>query len=223
PLPFGTDDPVLVQEAIAATYGMIEFIDHAIGRVLDHLDHLGIAEDTLIIFTSDHGDIMGDHSLMVKGNIHYQGVVRVPLCIAGPGVVPGRSAGLVSSVDIAPTILDRCELEQYRDIQGSTLTSVLSGTETSIRDHVLIEDDLDPKIAALTGNPARMRTLITDDLRFTRDSNGHEQLFDLRVDPNETEDRSTSDDRRGDLTTALVDAMMSVDDIGGGVGRTRAV
>ena len=222
PMPFGTDDPVLVQEAIAATYGMIEFIDHEIGRVLTHLEHLGITDDTLVIFTSDHGDIMGDHSLMVKGSIHYQGVVRVPLCIAGPGVVPGRSLGLVSSLDIAPTILDRCELKPYRGIQGSTLAPLLLGTETSIREHVLIEDDLDPKIAALTGNPARMRTLITDGLRFTRDSNGHEQLFDLCVDPQETENRAAFDDRRGDLVTALVDAMTSVDDIGGGVGRSRA-
>ncbi len=222
PLPFGTDDPVLVQEAIAATYGMIEFVDHEVGRVLSHLEALGVADDTIVIFTSDHGDIMGDHSLMVKGNIHYQGVVRVPLCVTGPEIVPGRCSALVSSLDIAPTIMDRCGLEPFRGIQGSSLSPLLDGTSTSIRDHILIEDDLDPLIAQLTGNPARMRTLITADMRFTRDSLGCEQLFDLDIDPHESDDRARSHRRRGELTTALVDAMIAVDDIGAGVGRSRA-
>lgn len=221
PMPFGTEEPRLVQEAIAATYGMIEFIDHEVGRVLAHLEAIGVADDTIVVFTSDHGDIMGDHSLMVKGNIHYQGIVRVPLTVAGPGVVPGRSNALASSIDLAPTILDRCGLDGYRGIQGMSLTPLIDETSTSIRDHLLIEDDLDPAIADLVGNPTQMRTLITDDVRYTRDSLGFEQLFDLDADPHETEDRSTTDPRRSDLVGAMVDAMMHVDDNGGGVGRQR--
>lgn len=221
-LPFGTDDPVLVQEAIAATYGMIEFIDDEIGRVLAQLETLGIADDTLVVFTSDHGDAMGDHSLMVKGNIHYDGVIRVPFCVAGPGVAPGRSTALVSSLDLAPTVLDICGAAPYRGIQGESLATALAGDDGPARDHLLIEDDLQPEVAGLLGNPSRMRTLITDEVRFTRDDLGFEQLFDRTVDPHEMEDRSTSDPRRGDLVTAMVDAMMAVDDLGGGVGRGRS-
>ncbi len=221
PLPFGTDDPQLVREAIAATYGMIEFVDQEIGRVLTHLDRLGIADDTIVVFTSDHGDIMGDHSLMVKGNIHYQGVIRVPLTIAGPGIAPGRTTGLVSSLDLAPTIIDRCAVEGYRGIQGMSLSPLLDGSTTSVRDHLLIEDDLQPEIANLLGNPTRMRTLVTDHVRYTRDSLGFEQLFDLGEDPDEMHDRSATDARRTDLLAAMADAMMSVDDLGSGIGRDR--
>ncbi len=224
PMPFGTDDPVLVQEAIAATYGMIEFIDQQIGRVLDHLETLGIADDTIVIFTSDHGDIMGEHSLMLKGSIHYQGVLRVPLTIAGPGVTPGRSSGLASSVDIAPTILDRCGFKGHRGIQGSSLSSVLDGGEAPVRDHLLVEDDLPPHIASVIGMPAKIRTLVTDDVRFTRDSNGFEELFDLSNDPHELENQVADEPaRRNELATALVDAMMAADDSAGGVAGERTL
>jgi len=223
PMPFGTDDPVLVQEALAATYGMIEFIDHEVGRVLDHLDALGITDDTIVIFTSDHGDVMGEHSLMVKGSIHYQSILRVPLTIAGPGIEPGRSAALASSLDIAPTLLDRCALKGYRGIQGCSLSGLLEGEQTTVRDHLLVEDDLPPLVADLIGMPAKMRTLVTDDARFTRDSNGFEELFDLDADPDETENRATVDPvRRNELATTLVDAMMAADDTGAGVARDRA-
>ena len=63
---------------IALTYGMITMIDDAIGRVLKRLDDLGLAEDTVVIFTSDHGDYMGDHGLMLKLLLHYQGIIKVP-------------------------------------------------------------------------------------------------------------------------------------------------
>ena len=63
---------------IALTYGMITMIDDAIGRVLKRLDDLGLADNTVVIFTSDHGDYMGDHGLMLKLLLHYQGIIRVP-------------------------------------------------------------------------------------------------------------------------------------------------
>lgn len=222
PMPFGTDDPDLVREAMASTYGMIEFVDDAIGRVLGQLETLGIADDTIVVFTSDHGDAMGDHSLMVKGSNHYQGVVRVPLTIAGPGIEPARVAGLVSSPDIAPTVLDLCGLRPYRGMHGVSLRPVLDDPSATVRDHVLIEDDLPPRTAALLGLPNQIRTIVTENARFTRDSLGYEQLFDLDADPDEMHDLSQTDaPRRGELVTTLLDAMMSVDDSGRGVTKDR--
>lgn len=223
PLPFGTDDPLLVQEAIAATYGMIEFIDHEVGRTLDHLASLGVADDTIVIFTSDHGDIMGDHSLMVKGNIHYQGVLRVPLAISAPGVEPGRAGGLASSLDLCPTLLDLCRVEGYRGIQGTSLRPLLEDPTVRVREHLLVEDDLPELVSQITGNPGHMRTLVTEDARYTRDSLGFEQLFDLAEDPDELHDRSKAEpERRAALATALVDEMMAVDDIGRGISKGRS-
>lgn len=222
-LPFGTDDPLLVQEAIAATYGMIEFIDQEVGRTLDHLDALGATDDTIVVFTSDHGDIMGDHSLMVKGNIHYQGVIRVPLTIAGPGVGTGRTSSLASSIDLNPTILEMCGLEGSHGVQGRSLRPILEDPTSMVRDHLLIEDDLPAFAASVMGVPCRFRTLVTEDVRFTRDGDGHEQLFDLADDPDETTDLASVDTtRRDELATAMLDAMVALDDTGRGVGSDRA-
>jgi len=91
-----------------------------------------------------------------------------------------------------------------------------------VHDHLLVEDDVSPVIARLIGVPARMRTLMTADARFARDSDGFEQVFDLDSDPAETTDRSDDGWRRDELHTALIDSMMAVDDVGGGISRDRA-
>jgi len=93
----------------ALTYGMITMIDDAIGRVLEKLDVLNLRENTVIIFTSDHGDYMGDHGLMLKLLLHYQGLVKVPFIWSEPGHqhTAGVERSLSSSIDIAATILAR--------------------------------------------------------------------------------------------------------------------
>lgn len=222
-LPFGTDDPELVREALAATYAMVEFVDHEIGRVLDRLRGLGIHEDTVVVFTSDHGDMMGDHSLMLKGSLHYRGVIRVPLVIAGPGIAAGRTSSLTSSLDLCPTVLDICGVDPYRGIQGTSLRQVLEDPSTSVRDHLLIEDDLPPVISEVFQAPQRTRTLVTGGERFTRDCEGAEQMFDLLDDPDELHDLAGGHaKRRGELLVALVDASMAADDVGRGIGPARA-
>ena len=86
-------DHDLLREAIAATYGTIELIDDRVGRILAALDRLGQTDNTIIVFTSDHGDMMGDHGLMLKGYMHYRGTLAVPMVIVDPGAsraAPGR-------------------------------------------------------------------------------------------------------------------------------------
>src|SRR5690606_28283301 len=90
-------NPDEVREILALTYGMITMVDDAVGRILRKLEATGLAENTVVIFTSDHGDFMGDHGLMLKGPIHYQGVVRVPFIWNDPGMSEhGRTAALGS-------------------------------------------------------------------------------------------------------------------------------
>jgi arylsulfatase A-like enzyme len=159
--------PVQYRRAVAAEYGALSLIDTAIGDVLATVSRHGLGEHTTTMFTSDHGDMFGDHGVMLKGRMHYEACVRVPLAIAGPGIAPGRTRSLASSLDLAPTILDLAGVAGYEGIQGASLRPLLSGAASSVRDAVYIEEDA---IAALpvTGRPPRMRTIITDEGRLTR-------------------------------------------------------
>ncbi|MEQ8859049.1 MAG: sulfatase-like hydrolase/transferase [Pseudomonadales bacterium] len=210
PCGYGSDE--LLAEAIAATYGMISLIDDAVGRVLAHLEQLGIRDDTIVVFTSDHGDMMGDHALFLKGFMHYRGTLQVPMLIDAPGLPAGRTAALASSIDLGPTLLDLCGIAAYDGVQGHSLGPVLADPSASVRDHVLIEDDIAITTAKLTPIPARTRTLLMGDYRYTRNSKGEEQLFRLSDDPDEMHDRKASDPTRTQMLQALVDAMMLADD-----------
>ena len=75
-----------LREIIANTYGQIALIDHGVGRMLIALEEAGLAENTIVIYLSDHGDWLGDHGLILKGPMHYEGLLRVPLIMRGPGI-----------------------------------------------------------------------------------------------------------------------------------------
>jgi len=211
---FGAGDHDLVRECIAATYGMIEMIDDGVGQIVAKLDELGQLDDTIIVFTSDHGDMMGDHGLMVKGFMHYRGTLQPPLVIADPTRAAARSSSLIGSIDLAPTLLDLAGLTHYDGIQGTSATAVLDDPSTPIRSHILIEDDLPAAIAASSPIPHKTRTVIGDDgTKYTRHSNGEEQLFDLVSDPDETTPIHHRDaGRRTAAIELLADALISADD-----------
>ncbi len=211
--PCGFGDDALLGEAIAATYGMIEMIDDGVGRLLDALEQQGIADNTLVVFTSDHGDMMGDHGLFLKGFMHYRGTLQVPLVMAGPGISAGRSSALAASIDLGPTLLDLCRLHGYDGIQGQSLRPVLEDPAASARESVLIEDDIAPITASLTPIPAKTRTLVCGQHRYTRNSKGEEQLFDLAADPEEMRDLKTEDPAlRSEMIERLADALIAADD-----------
>lgn len=174
------------RQAAAAEYGAIEMIDDAVGEMLATLERLGLADDTVVVFTSDHGDMFGEHGILLKGLMHYDGCVRVPLAMAGPGIKPGRTDALVSSLDFAQTILDLAGLPSYAGMQGEVLTPILSTGEGRVRDQLLIEED---EMFSLLFEPdvhSRMRTVVTDDARLTRWSGEkYGELFDLGSDPDE--------------------------------------
>lgn len=118
---------------IARYYAMIELIDDNIGRLLDVLDETGQRENTLIIFMSDHGEMLGDHGFILKGTYFYEGFVHVPLIFSWPKRLPTdvRCDDLVELVNIAPTLLEAAGLEVPYHMQGKSLWSLL--TEQSPR------------------------------------------------------------------------------------------
>ena len=220
--PCGFGEDALLREAIAATYGMIGMIDDAVGQVLGKLDDLGVREDTVVVFTSDHGDMMGDHRLFLKGFMHYRGTLQVPLVIDAPGTDAGRTAALASSIDLGPTLLDLCGVAGYDGIQGVSLAPVVRDAGASVRERVLIEDDVPVILSQLTPIPARTRTLLCDGYRYTRNAKGEEQLFDLDADPDEMHDVRDRRDARARMLEALADAMMVADDSSRGAPATGA-
>ena len=119
------------REAMALSCGMIAMIDDAIGRVLERLAACGLADDTVVIFTTDHGDFLGDHRLLLKGPAHYEGITHVPFIWAEPGVrVARRTDVLAGTLDIASTILDRVNVQPYNGTQGVSLLPILGGSSS---------------------------------------------------------------------------------------------
>ena len=101
-----TDDAMRRNKA--SYYGMIELIDRHYGRIIDALDAMGLWENTIVIFNSDHGEMLGDHGLTHKGCRFYEGITHVPLIISLPGTFRQNAVygGLVEQTDLAPTIAD---------------------------------------------------------------------------------------------------------------------
>ncbi|MCY4136431.1 MAG: sulfatase-like hydrolase/transferase [bacterium] len=209
----GATSRELVKECVAATYGMIELIDECVRRILATVEKLGQTNTTIVVFTSDHGDMMGDHGLLLKGLMHYRGVLQVPLVIAGPGLPPGRTMALASSIDLGPTLMEMCGLAPYEGIQGQSLVSLLSGSGGEVRDSVLIEDDVPAFAGRASSYPGHTRTIVTRSHRYTRHSTGEEQLFDLANDPDELTDLSNRDEGTRTLVLEqLLDSMLAHSD-----------
>lgn len=178
------------RHAAAAQYGLITMMDEHIGRILAELERQGLAEDTIIVFTSDHGDLFGDHGLMLKHFVHYRAVTNVPLLIHVPGVQPHRTDALVSSTDLAPTLFELTGSAGFRGIQGRSLVPVLQGSAVHHREAVLVEEEQPFGLEGLPG-PVRMRTVITAEGRLTRYfGTDVTELYDHRVDPGELENQA---------------------------------
>ena len=186
-------DPMMVwaptedqyRHALAAELGSIEFIDDSVGRIMKTIADLGLDESTIIVFTSDHGDVFGDHGLILKHFTHYQGVLRVPLIIRDLATGQGVHRELVSSADIAPTILDLAGAPALPKAQGESLDGLMSGDATGWRAALIVEEDQPFGVEDLAG-PVRIRTVITEGFRLTEIAGkGITELYDLRADPNE--------------------------------------
>jgi arylsulfatase A-like enzyme len=171
-------------EMMAGYYGMVAQLDHAIGRIMATLGETNQAESTLVIMTTDHGELLGDHQMLFKGPLHYDGLLRVPLVIAGPGVVPGVVALPVGTIDLVPTILESARMPVPATVEGRSLRAFLRGG-TERREWVLTENDHEMQMKVY------LRTLTTERYVLTRYDTvpGIGELYDRSVDPGEVENR----------------------------------
>jgi arylsulfatase A-like enzyme len=204
------------REAIALTYGMITMIDDAIGRVLSQLKTLGLDSNTVVVFTTDHGDFMGDHQLLLKGSLHYCGLIRVPFIwsdFASERKDLANSA-LCGTLDLARTILERAGLTGHNGMQGKSLLPAVEG-ESTVHDSLVIEEHQRRGYMGFENN-FRARSLITEDFRLTF-YEGAEwgELYDFSNDPHELNnlwDDPKSKHLRAELFEKLARKMMELAD-----------
>jgi arylsulfatase A-like enzyme len=178
-------DNAQLRKDMAIYYGMVSFMDHQIGRILDALDRLGIADNTIVVFSTDHGHFLGQHGLFYKGAFHYEDLIRLPFIVRAPGKVPAgaESTALQSLVDLAPTFLDAIGAPVPGVMQGVSQWDVWQGKAESAREWAMVENRHQPTKLSL-------RTLVTDRYKLTvyRGSQDGE-LFDLLDDPQELQNR----------------------------------
>ncbi len=166
---------------VAVYYGMISLMDKYIGSILAQLDALGLAENTIIVFTSDHGHLFGQHGMIAKGPFHYEDLLRVPFLVRWPGHVPAgkRSSALQSLVDLPSTFLGLAGVPIPRSMAGVNQGPVWCGEQPSARDHVLVENRHQP-------TTVHLHTLVTERHKLTVYRGREEgELFDLQEDPGE--------------------------------------
>ena len=174
---------------IAAYYAMIKLIDDQVGRMLAALDASGQRDSTIVIFTSDHGESLGDHGLIQKGCRFYEGLVRVPLIWSCPRRFAAdlRSDALVELTDIAPTLLDVCGLDTPSYITGKSLLPLLSRERSPDNHREFVRCEF---IDALDMPDATVATMHFDGRYKLIVYHNHQlgELYDLETDPGEFED-----------------------------------
>jgi arylsulfatase len=165
---------------VASYFGLISQVDDAIGNILRGLEQRGILENTIIIYTADHGDYAGEHGLWEKvGGISYRCITRPPLIVRYPQKVNQSriSDAVVESVDVFPTLCELSDLPLPDHAQGQSFAAVLSGTTESHREH------------ALTENCYR-KALATDRFRYIANIDGQQdEMYDLQQDPWELDNK----------------------------------
>ncbi|MCY4020870.1 MAG: sulfatase-like hydrolase/transferase [Chloroflexi bacterium] len=189
---------------IACYYGMISCMDKYIGQIIDHLDRLGLADDTLVVFTSDHGHYFGQHGLIAKGAFHYEDGIRVPMIARLPGQIPAGhvSDSLQSLVDYAPTFLSFCGIDIPEEMTGVDQRAVWTGDDSKARDHVMVENRHQP-------TTLHLKTYIDERYKLTLYFNcDYGEIYDLRDDPGEVANLYADEDLRAQLTEAMLRAEM---------------
>ena len=195
-----------LREMVANYYGMISLADHNVGRILIALDDLGLAEETLVIVTADHGDFLGDHGLVLKGPCAYEGLLRVGLIARGPGVPAGRVIEEpVSTMDLAATVLDYAGVAPDRPMHARSLRRLMEGAEES-RDFAYQEWNVVP----WDGTPElQLRTVRCKRHKLSLElASGEGELYDLEEDPHEM-DNLFGDPQRQAIRRELEDMIRS--------------
>jgi arylsulfatase len=176
-----------IHKSRAAYYGSISFVDEQIGRILEALERRGWFDETLIVFTSDHGDMLGDQNLWRK-SYAYEQSAHIPMLMRWPsGMLPARRGSSMAQPvelrDVLPTFLEAAEINPRTDMDGRSLLELMRANGSGWREYIDLEHDV-------CYSPDNHWNALTDGrwkyIFHARD--GQQQLFDLHADPHELRD-----------------------------------
>jgi len=162
------------KKAVGGYYGAVAFLDAQVGKVLDALEASGEADNTIVIFTSDHGFHLGQHDFWAKVSLHEESA-SVPLIIKVPGQKPAVCDSLTQLLDLYPTTAALCGLEVPTRLQGKDITPMLNDPKASVHEEVL------------NVSPMQKGFLLRTDgwafIQYKEDGSGGVELFDMKKDP----------------------------------------
>ncbi|MHC4995264.1 MAG: sulfatase [Planctomycetota bacterium] len=199
----------LKQQAVRGYFASISFMDAQVGRLLDALDRLNLADNTIVVFTSDHGYHLGEHGLWKKLSL-FEESARVPLIIAAPGARRGAVAKApVGLIDLYPTLTELCDVESPTNLQGQSLAPMLSDPSHAGRNWALTQVSRGSKAQLTYGYSIR-----TPRWRYTEWDEGRRgrELYDHETDPRELNNLIDEDVHRGligELSNKLRNAVSS--------------
>ena len=208
-----------IKHIVATYYAMVTLIDDETKHILDRLDELGLADDTIVVFTSDHGEMLGDHELLFKGPMMYEGAVRVPLIMRWPGRLPAgeRRGDLVEWIDLSPTFLGLAGLPPLHANQGRDLIPLARGDADAeppgwaLCEYLNSGHPYDPPILLTMLRTGPYKLVVQHGPPATdRPRTG--ELYDLTTDPDELRNRWDDPDlasTRIDLERMLLDVLVA--------------
>lgn len=193
----------LLKKDISVYYGMVSMMDACIGKMLNKLDKLGLADDTIVVFTTDHGHFYGHHGLTAKGAFHYEDLIKLPFIVRYPERVPAgvTSDAMQSLVDLAPTFLSLAGIPVPRTMTGKDQSAVWLGEHKKARDHVICEFHHEP-------TSVHLKTYVNERYKLTVYFNQeYGELFDLQNDSQEISNRWADPAYEGIKSRLLMEMM----------------
>jgi len=208
----------IIRKAVAIQYGQVTAIDDGIAKVMAALDESGQLENTIVVFTTDHGGYVGDHGSWHKSLAFFDCLIRLPMIISWPATIaPQRlERGFMEQVDILPTLLGLAEVELPPGVQGRSVVAALQGDRDGLRDVAFAEggeagtpvtwsdlpfqpdDPLDSRLFGWDGFAeawiGQGKMLRTATHKYVWWANGEEELYDLNADPDELRNLANRDD-----------------------------
>lgn len=197
----------------AAYCGSVSYVDHLVGTIVQALIETDQFDNTLLIFTSDHGEMLGAHGLLWKGAVFYEEMVGIPFLVRPPGGLPSAhlSHQLVSHVDVVPTVLRWCGVDVPDGLHGVGIGELILGGDTPVRDGIAYEY----YGRRLGTTPAPLRGWRTADWKYVESPAGGDELYDLRHDPQELHnliDDPAASNARQTMRAALYDWLQQTGD-----------